>query len=226
MRNMMNKITVMLTEDHAVVREGIRALLEVEGSFEVVGEASNGLQAIEMARRLHPSVIILDIAMPQLNGLETARRILQQVEPQPKILILSAHSDDAYVKQVTALGVSGYLIKQSSANILVRAIKEVHKGNVFYSPSITKHWRSQQSNLPYKANHVASMTSREREVLQRVAEGEPNKKIAAELFISIKTVEKHRQSLMNKLNIHDTAGLTRYAISSGIIENSVQRTIV
>ncbi|MDD5597884.1 MAG: response regulator transcription factor [Victivallaceae bacterium] len=230
MKNMMNKITVMLTEDHAIVREGIRALLEVEGSFEVVGEAANGLQAIEMAQRLHPSVIVLDIAMPQLNGLETARRILQQVAPPPRILILSAHSADAYVKQVISLGVSGYLIKQSSANSLVRAIKEVHKGKVFYSPSIAKHWKSQQSKLPYRTGRflprVVNMTSREREVLQRVAEGEPNKKIAAELFISIKTVEKHRQSLMNKLNIHDTAGLTRYAISAGIIENSVQCTIV
>lgn len=230
MKNIMNKITVMLTEDHTVVREGIRALLELDGSFEIVGEASDGLQAVEMAQRLHPAVILLDIAMPQLNGLEAARRILQQVTPPPRILILSAHSDDAYVNQVMELGVSGYLLKQSSANILVRAIKEVHKGNVFFSPSIAKHRKNQQPDLLHQTGqfvpHVISMTSREREVLQRVAEGEANKNIAAQLYISVKTVEKHRQSLMNKLDIHDTAGLTRYAISAGIIENSIQRTIV
>jgi DNA-binding NarL/FixJ family response regulator len=219
-----------LADDHAIVREGLRALLEIEGDFEVVGEASDGLQAVELARELRPAVVVLDLAMPQLNGMEAARRILQQVVPPPKVLILSAHADDAYVEQVAALGVMGYLVKQTSAHILAKAIREIHSGKVFYSPAIAKRLGSQQQESPRRAGRARKdavhLTSREREVLQRVAEGGANKEVAADLGISIKTVEKHRQSVMQKLGIHDTAGLTRYAISAGIIESSVQCTIL
>ncbi len=230
----MKRITVLLADDHAVVREGLRALLEITGDFDVVGEATNGLQAVELANELHPDVVVLDLAMPQLNGLEAARRILQQVTPpsHPKIMILSAHADDAYVEHVAALGVSGYLIKQTSAQILAKAIKEIYNGKVFYSPSIAKRMCGQRQELPSRTGRgirkksVAHLTTRELEVLQLVAEGRANKEVASDLNISIKTVEKHRQSVMHKLNIHDTAGLTRYAISAGIIESSVQCTII
>ena len=226
----MKQITVVLADDHAIVREGLRALLEKEGGFDVVGEAANGLEAVELARELHPAAIVLDLAMPQLNGLEAARRILQEVVPPPKVLILSAHADDAYIEQVAALGVMGYLIKQTSAHILAKAIREVCSGKAFYSPSIAKRLGGQQPEAPWQRGRgrkaAVHLTSREREVLQRVAEGGTNKEVAADLAISIKTVEKHRQSVMRKLNIHDTAGLTRYAISAGIIESSVQCTIV
>jgi len=226
----MKQITVLLADDHTILREGLRALLELEGDFEVVGEAANGLQAVELARELHPAVVVLDLAMPQLNGLEAARRILQQVAPPPKVLILSAHADDAYVEQVAALGVMGYLVKQTSAHLLAKAIREIYNGKVFYSPSIAKRLGDHQQETPRRAGRIRKdavhLTSREREVLQRVAEGGANKEVAADLGISVKTVEKHRQSVMQKLGIHDTAGLTRYAISAGIIESSVQCTIL
>lgn len=225
----MKPITVLLAEDHMIVREGLRALLKIENDIEVVGEAENGRQAVSLASKLCPDVIVMDIAMPLLNGLEATRQILHAT-PSTKVVVLSAHSDDAYVEQVMALGASGYLIKQTAAHILPEAIREVHKGKTFFSPSISKRRKNHEKkahdrgDLPGKG--VAQLTSRETEVLQLVAEGKANKETAEELKISVKTVEKHRQSLMEKLNIHDTAGLTRHAIATGIIESSVQVTIL
>jgi len=225
----MKPITVLLADDHLIVREGLKKLLEAERDIEVVGEAANGRQAVELAVKLRPAVVVMDIAMPLLNGLEATRQIRQAL-PDAKVLILSAHSDDAYVETVTAMGAVGYLIKQSSANVLSEAIREVHKGHTFFSPSIAKqHKHHQQPVLDLKGRSKmkdTKLTSRELEVLQLIAEGSANKQVAAELGISTKTVEKHRDHLMQKLDIHDTAGLTRYAIASGIIESSVQVTIV
>ncbi len=222
-------ITVLLAEDHAIVREGLRNLLEAEADIEVAGEAASGRQAVEMVNRLHPAVVVMDIAMPLLNGMEATRQILKAA-PATRVLILSAHSDDAYVEQVMALGAAGYLIKQTAANVLPKAIREVHKGNPFFSPAIAKRLDQQNHTSigragPGKKN-VVRLTSREVEVLQLVAEGRANKQTASELGIGLKTVEKHREHIMEKLNIHDTAGLTRYAISAGIIESSVQLTII
>ncbi len=225
----MNLITVLLAEDHAIVRAGLCALLKTESDIRVVGEAENGRQAVELAQKLKPAVVVMDIAMPLLNGMEATRQILQAT-PATKVLMLSAHSDDAYVEQVMAFGASGYLIKQTAAHVLPDAIREVRKGKTFFSPSISKRRNDHEKkahargDLPGKGS--AKLSSREMEVLQLVAEGKANKETAEELHISVKTVEKHRQSLMEKLNIHDTAGLTRYAIAAGIIESSVQVTIV
>lgn len=224
----MKQISVLLADDHRIVREGLRLLLEMDDGFEIVGEADDGLVAVEMARKHRPDVVVMDIAMPRLNGMEAARRILHEM-PSMRIVILSAHSDDAYVEQVAALGVTGYLVKQTSAHILAKAVREVHRGGVFYSPAVAERMGapragSRKPTGPARRG-AANLTSREREVLQRVAEGEANKEIAANLRISVKTVEKHRQSVMRKLGLHDTAGLTRYAISAGIIESSVQCTI-
>jgi len=225
----MNKITVLLAEDHMIVREGFRSLLKGERDMELVGEAETGRQAVQLAKKLRPAVVVMDIAMPQLNGLEAARQIMEFI-PSTKVIMLSAHSDDAYVDEATAAGAVGYLIKQTSSQDLCKAIREVQKGNTFFSPSIGKHLKHQYEKSPKPAGlskkRAAGLSSREVEVLQLIAEGKPNKETASELGISIKTVEKHRQHLMEKLNIHDTAGLTRYAISSGIIESSVQLTIV
>jgi DNA-binding NarL/FixJ family response regulator len=225
----MKRITVLLVDDHTVVRQGLRALLEMEDDIEVVGEGANGVEAVEMARDLRPAIVVLDLAMPQLNGLEAARRILQLDDPRPRVLVLSAHGDDAYIEQVAALGVHGYLLKQASANVLATAIREILRGKVFYSPAIAKRLEDQEPAPPTRRDggrrNLVHLTSREREVLQLVAEGNPNKLVAAELGISIKTVEKHRQGAMHKLDIHDTASLTRYAISAGIVESSVQSTI-
>lgn len=227
----MKKISVLLAEDHQIVREGLRALLNSEKDIEIVGEAENGRQTVELTRKLCPAVVVMDIAMPLLNGLEATRQILQATPATTRVLILSAHSDDAYVEHVMALGASGYLVKQTAARFLPEAIREVAKGKTFFSPVISKRLQDQQKKAmerggPGGKTEPVRLTSREVEVLQLIAEGKANKQTADELHISIKTVEKHRQTLMEKLNIHDTAGLTRYAIATGVIESSVQATTI
>ncbi len=225
----MKKITILLAEDHTIVREGLRNMLDSETDFEVIGEATTGRQAVALVQKLQPAVIVMDIAMPLLNGLEATRQILH-AGTGTKVLMLSAHSDDTYVEQAIAFGAKGFLLKQTSSNDLSKAIREIEKGNTFFSPSIAKRLQRQhQKTLDRKGllkTKVIQLSSRETEVLQLIAEGEANKQIADELGISIKTVEKHREHLMQKLDIHDTAGLTRYAIAAGIIESSVQLTII
>ena len=212
-----------------IVREGFRKMLELEADLEVVGEAQDGRQAVALAKKLRPAVVLMDIAMPQLNGLEATRQVLQAL-PATKVLMLSAHSDDAYVKNATESGAVGFLLKQTSAHDVCRAIREVHQGKTFFSPSISRRLDRLHPPSPDRMGvfnkKAAQLTSRELEVLQLIAEGKANKETAAELGIGTKTVEKHREHLMEKLDIHDTAGLTRYAISTGIIESSVQLTIV
>jgi len=227
--NTTKQITVLLAEDHVVVREGLSSLLNVDGRFRILGEARTGRQAVEMAQVLRPEVVLMDIAMPVLNGLEATKQILA-TDPAAKVLILSAYSDDEYISRASAAGAIGFLEKQTSSEILIKAIHEVAKGKPFFSPTIAKRKRKAQNkdrsrNGLLKASS-ALLTSRELEVLQLVAEGSANRQIALELGISIKTVEKHRQNLMDKLSIHDTAGLTRFAIATGVIENSVRLTIV
>jgi DNA-binding NarL/FixJ family response regulator len=225
----MKRITVLLAEDHMIVREGFRKMLELEDDLEVVGEAQDGRQAVALVKKLRPAVVLMDIAMPLLNGLEATRQVLKAV-PATKVLILSAHSDDAYVEEATNSGAMGFLLKQTSSHVVCEAIREVQKGNTFFSPSVARRLHQRDGKSPDRAGMPQArntrLSSREVEVLQLVAEGKANKETAAELGISVKTVEKHREKLMNKLNIHDTAGLTRYAISTGIIESSVQLTIV
>jgi len=220
---------VLLAEDHTIVREGLRKMLEMEDDFEVVGEAENGRQAVALVKKLRPAVVVMDIAMPLLNGLEATREILE-VFPSTRILILTAHSDDAYVKNATESGAVGFLLKQASAHVLSEGIREVNKGHTFFGPFIAKLLPERKRKSLDRAGQPkpreARLTSREMEVLQLIAEGKANKEMAAELGISATTIEKHRAKIMNKLNIHGPAGLTRYAISAGIIESSVQLTIV
>ena len=225
----MKRITVLLAEDHMIVREGLRKMLELEDDIDVVGEAQDGRQAVALAKKLRPDVVLMDIAMPLLNGLEAMRQVLKLL-PETKVLMLSAHSDDAYVTNATESGAVGFLLKQTSAHDVCRAIREVHRGKTFFSSSISKRLDRLHpqalSRMGVLSKKTAHLSSREREVLQLIAEGKANKETAAELGIAIKTVEKHREHLMEKLDIHDTAGLTRYAIGAGIIESSVQLTIV
>jgi DNA-binding NarL/FixJ family response regulator len=222
-------ITVLLAEDHAIVRQGLCGLLNTDGHFRILGEARTGREAVELARTLKPDVILMDIAMPVLNGLQATRQILT-ADPFAKVLILSAHSDDVYVERMIEAGVAGFVEKQTSAEILTKAIREVAAGRTYFSPSITKRLPGSAGKPRDREGMVKTngrkLTAREYEVLQMVAEGSANKQIAMDLGISIKTVEKHRQHLMDKLDIHETASLTRYAIASGIIESSVQLTIV
>jgi len=219
----MEKIKVLLADDHTVVRQGLRALLEAEPDITVVGEAETGRHALRLTLKLLPDVVLMDVAMPLLNGLEATRQIIKDV-PATKVLILSSYSDDEYVHQVTEAGAAGYLLKQTAVTDLIRAVRECKNGNAFFSPAISKRLLEQcraafMRGAP-PGTRPDRLTSREAEVLQMVAEGKVNKQIAAELCLSIKTVDKHRQQVMNKLNIHDVAGLTRYAISKGIIETN------
>ncbi len=221
-------ITILLADDHAVVREGFRKILEVEADLTIIGEAQTGRQAVALVKKLRPAVVVMDIAMPLLNGLEATRQIIQAV-PETRILILSAHSDDAYVEQAIAFGAAGFLLKQASSLELSHAIRKIQQGGTVFSPSIAKRLHRQHEESLGRSGLASTgtirLSSREAEVLQLIAEGAANKQIAVDLGISIKTVEKHRDNLMKKLDIHDTAGLTRYAIAAGIIESSVQPTI-
>jgi DNA-binding NarL/FixJ family response regulator len=224
----MSRIAVLLVEDHTMVRQGLRLLIEAGGDIEIVGEAKTGREAVQMAGDLRPDVIVMDIAMPLLNGLQAARQILKAL-PTAKVLILSAHSDPEYVEQVVKLGASGYLVKQSSGDVLAKAIRELQRGKTFFTPSIARRlkedYQKSRDGVGLQKRSATELTSREAELLQLIAEGHVNKQIASELGISTKTVEKHRQHLMEKLKIHDIAGLTRFAIAAGIIESSVQSTI-
>jgi DNA-binding NarL/FixJ family response regulator len=219
----MEKITIVLADDHTIVRQGLCALLKGERDLEVVGEAETGRQAVQLTRSLLPQVTIMDISMPLLNGLEAARQILHE-RPSARVLVLSSYRDPEYVRQSTEAGAAGYLVKESAAQELIKAIRIVIRGGTYYSPGITAgRGRSDPGRgLPRNGwfrRGDGGLTAREREVLQLIAEGQANKQIAAELGVSIKTVEKHRQQVMNKLNIHQIAGLTCYAIAQGIIEN-------
>lgn len=225
----MKTITVLLAEDHTLVREGLRMMLKLQTDFEVVGEASDGRKAVTQALELHPDVVLMDIAMPGMNGLEATRQILKAL-PDTKVIILTAHCDDAYVQSAAQSGAVGFLLKQDSASDVCKAIRDVYNGAIFYSSTIVRRFRRINPQSPNRSgkirNSPALLTSRETEVLQLIAEGKANKETASELGISIKTVEKHRGNLMAKLDIHDTAGLTRHAIASGIIESSVQITML
>jgi DNA-binding NarL/FixJ family response regulator len=224
----MKRITVLLVEDHTVVREGLRVLIEAFGDIEIIGEAKTGREAVQMTRDLRPEIVVMDIAMPSLNGLQATRQILKAF-PKAKVLILSAHGDPEYVEEVVKVGARGYLLKQSSSKVVATAIRELQKGKMFFAPSIAKRlqegYRKSHTGVGLRKKKETQLTLREAELLQLIAEGHVNKLIASELGISVKTVEKHRQHLMEKLDIHDVAGLTRYAIAAGIIENSIQSTI-
>jgi DNA-binding NarL/FixJ family response regulator len=221
----MSKITVLLVDDHTVVRQGLRALLETEEGVTIAGEAEHGRQALQMAKRLQPDVVVMDIAMPSLNGLEATRQIKREC-PTAKVLVLSSYGDDEYVQRLIDAGAKGYLVKQSAAKDLVVAIRETAKGNSFFSASISKRLQQQQQRNGFGAARLAGkrsdrLTPRQSEVLQLIAEGFANKKIAGELSISVKTVEKHRLEVMKRLDLHDVAGLTRYAVTHGFVEHPV-----
>ncbi len=215
----MKRISVLLVDDHTIIRQGMRALLATEPDLEVLGEAENGRQALQMVQKTPPDVVVMDLAMPHMNGAEATRQILRCC-PTTKVLVLTSYADDECVTEVLKAGAAGYLVKQTAAAELPRAIREVRKGNAFFSPAIARLIR-ENNRASFETGHSRDLTAREVEVLQLIAEGLSNKGIAVQLDISIKTVEKHRQQVMNKLDIHETAGLTRWAISQGLVEPSV-----
>ncbi len=217
----MANISVLLVDDHNVVRQGLKALLTAETDIVIAAEAQTGREAVNLAAKVRPEIVVMDLAMPLLNGWEATRQVLKAV-PTAKIVILSSYDSDEHIHQAIAAGAAAYLIKQTAAAELVKAIREVKKGNAYFSPAIAQRLREQtcrslEESPTIKPANV-ELTIREAEVLQLIAEGFANKQIAAELGLSVKTVEKHRQQVMNKLNIHDTAGLVRHAAAKGIIE--------
>jgi DNA-binding NarL/FixJ family response regulator len=215
----MNAIRTLLAEDHTIVRKGLRSLLDGAGGIQVVGEAADGREAVDKVRHLLPDVVVMDIAMPGLNGLEATRQIRKQF-PKVKVLILTMHADEEHILQILQAGASGYVVKQDAPEELVSAVQTVDRGDLFLSPSIS---RTVIQEYIRRAEAMAGrvsyepLTPREREVLQLIAEGRPPREIAEILRISVKTVETHRAHLMRKLDARSTADLTRYAIRKGII---------
>ncbi len=202
--------------------------MERDGDIKIIGAARTGREGVQMYEELRPDILVMDIAMPLLNGLQATRQILKAY-PAAKILILSAHGDPEYIEQVVKAGALGYLIKHTSGEVVTKAIRALRDGQTFFSPAITKRLKADfqkaRNGIGLRKKRRTKLTPREAELLQLIAEGQANKQIALELGISIKTVEKHRQSLMRKLSIHDVAGLTRFAIAGGFIESSIQSTI-
>ena len=211
-------IRVVLADDHNLMRKGIRALLERADDIEVVGEAENGHDALTMVEQLEPDVLLMDITMPILNGLEAAERIRAR-RMATRVLILSMSSDESLVRRALRNGVGGYLLKQSAVDELLLALRAVHRGETYLSSVISSFIVSDMLSPPSEtaAEGLDRLSSREREILQLIAEGKTSREIGELLTISEKTVEKHRTSMMAKLHVHDVAGVTRLAVKYGIV---------
>jgi Response regulator containing a CheY-like receiver domain and an HTH DNA-binding domain len=214
-----SRISVIVVDDHEIVRVGLRTLLAADANIDLVGEASSGREAVALAKELRPEIVLMDLAMPLLNGMEATRQILQYC-PTIKIIALSSYNDPEHVEQAVTAGASGYLLKGMAPGNLLGAIYEVHRGKRCFSPAIAERIVEKEmgSGPPAAAGLGAKLSIREAEVLQLIAEGMPNKQIAEELHLSIKTIEKHRHALMGKLDLHSVADLVRYAIARKTIE--------
>jgi DNA-binding NarL/FixJ family response regulator len=212
----LNRHRILLADDHALMRAGLRALLDGMPNMEVVGEAEHGGEALKLAAQLHPDLILMDVSMPILNGIEATRRAVR-LRPRPRILMLSMHDDTEYVRQALSAGASGYLLKQAPRREFELALAAVVGGAVWIRASLA---RTVIDDIARRAPRHDELTPRQREILQLVAEGHTTKQIAKRLHIGVKTVETHRLQIMERLDIHNIAGLVRYAIRSGIIRAS------
>ena len=215
----MKQIRILLADDHTIMRNGLRLLLERQPGFQVIGEAADGRETVEMTETLRPDVVVLDVAMPNLNGIEAARQIAAKL-PAIAVVILSMHSDESYVLRALKAGARAYLLKDSAESDLIGAIKAVTEGKAFFSPAISKMLvddyvrRLQQRGVD---DSYELLTTREREILQLVAEGKSNKDVANLLSLSLYTVETHRGNIMQKLNLHSVPELILYAVRKGVI---------
>jgi len=213
-------VTIFLADDHTIVRQGLAKLMEEEPHFQVVGEAQNGREAVKKISQLKPDVVIMDIAMPILNGIEATRQV-KKIRPQTKVIILSMHSHDHYIRQLFSLGASGYLLKDSSGDDIIKAIRASLEGNTYLSPSISRRVIEDYVSLKkktYGEEHYSSLSNREREVFQMIAEGHPTRQIAEILCISPSTVKTHRSKIMHKLKLKNIAALIQFAIQLGIVD--------
>jgi DNA-binding NarL/FixJ family response regulator len=208
-------IRVLLADDHAMVRKGFRLILEAQSDMEIAGEAGNGREAVELADKLHPDVVVMDVAMPELNGIEATRRLAAS-SPHTRVLALSMHKDSVYVREILRAGARGYLLKDSIDTDLINAVRAVAKGDGYISPGVS------DAVLSDYRRHVTDpldlLTSREREVLQMIAESKTNKEIAVALNLSVYTIDAHRGKIMEKLNLHSTGELVRFAVRHGLID--------
>jgi len=218
---MPNKMKVLLVEDHAIVRQGLRRLLEERG-LEVAGEAADGRRAIKMVGELDPDIVIMDITLPRLGGIEATRRI-RRTHPDVKVIMLTIHDEEGFLYKSLDAGANGYMVKEKATEDLLDAIDTVLRGEIYISPNfppkVLESYRRMSQSKRKKVDDFSRLTNREREILQLIAEGYTSKEIAAMLFISVKTVENHRANIMNKLDIHETAGLVRYAIKIGLVDS-------
>jgi two-component system, NarL family, response regulator NreC len=212
---MLKKIRVLLADDHAVVRQGFRLILAGQPDMEIVGEAGNGREAVELAERLHPDIVVMDVAMPELNGIEATRR-LARLAPRARVLALSMHKDSVYVREILRAGAHGYLLKDAIDRDLLAAVRAVAGGDGYLSPAVS------DAVLTDYRRHVTDpldlLSSREREVLQMIAEGKTNKDIANVLNLSVYTVDAHRGRIMEKLNLHSVNELVRFAVRNGLVD--------
>lgn len=208
------KIRVLLADDHTILRRGVRMLVDSQLDMEVVGEAKTGREAIDETRKLKPDIVVMDVSMPELNGIEGTRQICDELT-DTKVLALSMHKDSVYVREILRAGALGYLLKDSEDDDLLKAIRAVARGEAFLSPAISFAVLSDYKK--HVSNPVDLLTSREREILSMIAEGKANKEIASILNLSVYTVESHRGSVMEKLNLHNTGDIVRFALRSGLI---------
>lgn len=213
---MKTRIRLLLADDHPVVRKGIRSCLERHEQLEIVGEAGNGEEALLKARQLKPDLVLMDIDMPQRTGLEVTE-LLRKEMPQVKVLILSMHDNSDYIVRILQSGARGYVLKEASPEELVKAIETVNSGEAFFSPEVARLALKQFVHGSGDGPNPSQLTDREREVLIHIAEGLSNKEIASRLNVGVRTVETHRERIMRKLDIHTVAGLTKFAISKGLI---------
>jgi DNA-binding NarL/FixJ family response regulator len=212
---MREKIRILLADDHAVVRQGFKMILAAQPDMEIVGEAGNGREALDLAGQLQPDVIVMDVAMPELNGIEATRRIAD-ISPRSRVLALSMHKDSVYVREILRAGARGYLLKDSISSDLLAAVRAIARGEGYLSPGVS------DAVLNDYRRHVTDpidlLSSREREVLQMIAEGKTNKEIATVLNLSVYTVDSHRGHIMEKLNLHSVTDLVRFAVRCGLVD--------
>src|SRR5579872_4675417 len=208
-------IRILLADDHAMVRQGFRLILASQPDMEIVGEAGNGRETLDMAEKLKPDLVVMDVAMPELNGIEATRRLIAS-SPRTRVLALSMHKDSVYVREILRAGARGYLLKESIDSDLVNAVRAVAKGDGYLSPGVSDAVLSDYRQ--HVTNPLDLLTSREREVLQLIAEGKTNKEIATSLSLSVYTVDAHRGKIMEKLNLHSTGELVRFAVRNGLID--------